>query len=363
MKKILFLGRFPPPVHGAALMNESYFNALKQEKDFEVNKIKINYSDSLDQIGKINFKKFFGFFIVFFKLLSALIFSKPKIIYFELAPRGFAFYRDSIYVLVCKIFHKKIIFHFQAKGVNSLGRNILSKYYLLLLFNKTNSILLSKLLYSDIKEFVSKKNFFVIPNAIKDEITDKQFEKILIDNAKEKKAQLLFLSNMIESKGPLEVLKICKELKSKQINFNCNFVGKFPDKIFEKKFFNKINEFDLEKECKYLGPRYGKEKFKILEKTNYLIFPTFYPNEVFPLVILESFMYGIPVLSYDNGAIKEIISNKSYGFVARQGNWQELANNLIKRISKKENPLKIREHFKKNYIFEKSRDKLIKILK
>ena len=43
-RKILFLGRFPPPVHGASKMNELYFKSRIINKNFEVRKIKINYS-------------------------------------------------------------------------------------------------------------------------------------------------------------------------------------------------------------------------------------------------------------------------------------------------------------------------------
>ncbi|MEX0921061.1 MAG: hypothetical protein WDZ62_02240 [Candidatus Pacearchaeota archaeon] len=38
--KIIFAGRFPPPVHGAAIMNQNYFESLNKNKDFEVRGIK-----------------------------------------------------------------------------------------------------------------------------------------------------------------------------------------------------------------------------------------------------------------------------------------------------------------------------------
>ena len=52
--KILFLGRFTPPMHGAAKMDELYFDALDKDKNFDVRKIKINKYDVLIEIGKIN---------------------------------------------------------------------------------------------------------------------------------------------------------------------------------------------------------------------------------------------------------------------------------------------------------------------
>ena len=359
--RVLFLGRFPNPIHGAALMNESYYNGLKEDKDFNIKKIKINYSDSLDELGKINLKKFFGFFIVFFKLLKELIFFQPKIIYFELAPKGFAFYRDSTYVLLCKIFRKKIIFHFHAKGVETLNKKTISRTYARFIFKNTKSILLSNLLYYDLKSFVDEKDIFILPNGIKDNLSDKEFEKIIQERKKNKKLQLLFLSNMIETKGPLDVLYICNELKKKKIEFECSFVGKFQDSNFEKKFFKELNSLNLERECKYLGPNYGKEKFKILERTNYLIFPTI--EDVFPIVLLESFIYGIPVLSYNAGAIREIISNKKLGYVSKRRDWANLSKELIKRIKKTESSKEIREEFKKKYLLDKTLKDLKRTLK
>jgi len=362
-KRILFIGRFPTPVHGAALMNENYFNTLNKDKNFDIRKIKINDSESLDELGKINLRKFFGFFRAYFRTIKELLFFKPNLIYFEIAPKGFAFYRDSMFVLLCKLFRRKIIFQLHAKGVSSSIKNLLAKKYYRQVFHNSKVILLSWLLYSDVEDVINKNQIEIISNGIKDELTEKRFGEIIKKRNQNKKSILLFLSNMIESKGSFDVLKICNELKKRKKNFECLFVGDFQDNEFEKNFFKELKELNLEKHCKYLGSKYNKEKFKILEKTNYLIFPTRYFEECFPLVILEAFMFGIPVLSYNNGAVKEIILKDYLGFVAEQGDWKKLAEQIKKRLNKKENPKKVREYFKKNYLLRKSEEKLKKILK
>ncbi len=363
-KKVLFLGRFPSPIHGASVINENYFNALDKDRNFITKKIKINYSKSLGQVGEVSIKKFFYTLVSYIKLKKELLFFSPDVIYFEIAPRGVAFLRDSIYVLICKFFRKKIVFQFHAKGVKSfIGKNNILKAFYKFIFRKTKVIILSNLLYSDIEDVISKDQIEILPNGIKEEIDEKKFKKIIQKRTRSKTKNLLFLSNMIESKGPLDVLNICSELNQKKVDFECLFVGRFHDNKFEKVFFKRLQELKLKKKCKYLGPKYGKEKFEILEETNYLILPTKYPEECFPVVILEAFMYGIPVLSYDNGAIQEMIAKDFLGYVSIQRKWEELFITLNKRFKKEEEPKKIRGEFKKKYTLKKSKGKLKKLLK
>jgi len=359
-KKILFLGRFAPPAHGAARMNELYFNALKNK--FNIKKIKINYSKRLEEIGRFNLQKFFGIFIVWFKLLYMLIIFRPKKVYFEIAPCGFAFFRDSLYVWLCKIFRKNIVFHLHAKGIDSQVKNKWKLRYYKKVFKDTKVIILSDILYEDIEKVVLRNNVYVIPNGVPDELSEEEFEKIIMKRKKNKKPILLFLSNMVESKGPLDVLKICDLLNKDKIDFECWFVGVWSSKEFKKKWYGLLKKYELQNKCQYLGSKYGNEKKKILKRTNFLLFPTEYPLECYPLVILEAFMFGIPVFTYDNGAIKSIIKNKTLGFVSKKKSWEELYWYLRGNLKKQVNAEKVRKCFKRNYVFRIVEKRLMKIL-
>lgn len=362
-KKVLFVGRFAPPMHGAAKMNDLYFEALKKDKNFEVRKIKLNKYDSLDNIGKIDKKKIKGYFETIKEFKRELKKFNPDIVYIEMAPRGIGFLKDSVFVNIAKRKGRKVFIQFHAKGAKHTTKNIFLRQYYKKVFRNTKIILLSKILFDDIKRVAKIDQVEILPNGIGVEINDKEFEKIIKERKKNKKPHLLFLSNMIESKGPMDVLKICNELNKEKIDFECNFVGKFQDEEFKVRFEKQLVNFKLDKKCKYLGPRYGEDKKKILEKTDFLIFPTKYEEECFPIVILESFMLGIPAFSYNNGAVGELISEDYLGFVSKENDWKEIRRELMKRFGKKIDYNKIRENFKKRFLLEDSMKKIKEILR
>ncbi|MDD3084988.1 MAG: glycosyltransferase [Candidatus ainarchaeum sp.] len=353
MDKILFLVRLPPPVHGAAKMNELYLNSSLLNNEFIIKHIKLNFYSSLKQNWFHILLVLIGFLKVLFLLFYNLLFLRPKAVYFEMAPKGVAFYRDSIYIWILKLFNKKIVCHFHAKGVSTeINTSWKLKYYKSV-FKKVNLILLSPKLYSDVKNIIPKEQVYYLPNGLKNEISEVEFKSIILERSKNKELNLLFLSNMIESKGPLDVLKICNLLKKDHIKFKCYFAGAWDSIEFEKKWFSYLKKNNLENNCFYLGPKYGLEKKLLLSKTNYLVFPTKYLLECYPLVILEAFMFGVPVLSYDNGAITDIINDKKLGFVSLKSDYKDiykyLKNNFALSIN---NYTYIRSKFNKNHLFK-----------
>ncbi len=353
-KKILFLGRLAPPMHGAARMNELYLNSKIINNQFIIKKIKLNYSKSLKGLGRFSVLKIFKIFIAFFRLLFNLIFYRPNLIYFEIAPTGKAFIRDSFFVWPCKLFRRKILFHFHARGM-------IKSRYAKSVFKNTKAIILSKTLYPYFSKVIPRKSAYLLGNGIIDELGDKKFKEV--NKIKNKKKKFLFLSNMIESKGPLEVLKICDLLQKKDFNFECFFVGAWDNEETKRKFLSLLKKYNLEKKCKYLGKKYGQEKLDILSKTDYLLFPTKYEKECYPLVILEAFMFGIPVLTYNTGAIKDIMKTKELGFISAKNNYKDLYEYLKKNINKPINKQNIRKYFKEHFLLETAENKLLEILR
>lgn len=59
------------------------------------------------------------------------------------------------------------------------------------------------------------------------------------------------------------------------------------------------------------------------------MFPTYYPNECFPLVLLEAMQQGLPCISTPEGAISSIIEDGKTGLLVKRQD----ANDLSKKIA------------------------------
>lgn len=90
----------------------------------------------------------------------------------------------------------------------------------------------------------------------------------------------------------------------------------------------------------YYGRRYGGDKATFLRNADIFVFPTYYDNECFPLVLLEAMEYGLPCISTNEGGISDIIEDGKTGYVIEKLTAGEFAdkiecliNNMTLRVS------------------------------
>ena len=137
--------------------------------------------------------------------------------------------------------------------------------------------------------------------------------------------KILFLSNLIESKGVFLLLDACALLKEKQIPFECNFVGGEGD-ISYHQFYERVRKLDLTKQINYLGKKFGIDKNNIFSETDIFVFPSYY--ETFGLVNLEAMQHSKPVISTIEGGIPDIVADNFTGFLIQKNDVINLANKL-----------------------------------
>lgn len=113
---------------------------------------------------------------------------------------------------------------------------------------------------------------------------------------------------MMEEKGVWDLVESCRILKKNGKSAKCHFVGKWSD-ITEEQFAAEINKRGLKECVSAYGAKYNNEKDTFLQKSDVFVFPTYYNNECFPLVLLEAMGQGIPCISTNEGGIPAIIDN------------------------------------------------------
>jgi len=360
-KRILFMLHLPPPVHGSSMVGQMIRESKEINQEFKSSYINLLASHTMDESGKFSLEKLFEFVIIWFKTLFSIVLKRPHLIYFALTTTGMAFLRDVLLVALFRLFHLKRIYHLHNKGVKNYQDNPFFRSLYKFVFKNSEVILLSNLLYDDVKEFVPQSNVHICPNGIFDLFRNSNSDSFYeFEDLLHKIPELLFLSNLIETKGVYDLLEACAILKKNDVNYHCTFIGGESD-ITKKDFFEKVKNLDLSDNVDFIGKKFGNDKINAFNNADIFVFPTFYPKECFPLVILEAMSAGLPVISTFEGGIPDIIDNGVNGFLVEQQNVEALAKQmeelLINQLLRKEMGNSGRKKFESEFelnVFERN---------
>lgn len=329
---ILFVGQFAPPVHGVSVMNDFVANSELIKKNYDYSIVNLTTATAIEDIGKPAVGKYLKFLGILINTLLKLLTRKYCCAYLTLSPVGFAFTKDAIVVQLIKLFKVPVVLHLHGKGIHKAiavgGDKSLQRYNKV--FKDTFVITLSEGLKQDIGAISSFKKCFVVNNGIPQPVK-------LNSPSKTDRVHILMLSNLIRSKGAMDLLKAVKILVDDHVDgFNVTFAGAWSELDFMYEFRAFINDNNLAKYVSLPGPVYGDEKREAFTTSDIFVLPTYYANECFPLTILEAMSYGLPVVTTSEGAIAEIIDHKKTGFLVPAQNPAGIAQVLKLLIRDKE---------------------------
>lgn len=320
---ILFILHLPPPVHGAAMMGKYIHDSEVINGRFDCHYINLTTAKSLQDIGKGGVKKLWRFFCLLLRIVKGLVRVKPQLVYVTPNSHGGAFYKDFVVVQLIKLMGYRVIVHYHNKGVAIRQDRWLDDKLYRLFFKNLKVILLAEALYKDVEKYVNREDVFVCPNGI-----PASLDKEPVAERKNEIPQLLFLSNLLVDKGVLVLLDALKVLKEKGYSFVCHFVGGESAEIDAARFAEEVKTRGLDQMALYLGKRYGEEKNEEYGNADVFVFPTYYFNECFPLVLLEAMEHAVPCISTREGGVSAIIDDGVDGFMVEKRDANALADRI-----------------------------------
>ena len=354
--RLLFILSFPPPYHGANISNQILWNSKIQEQ-YDCKLLDISDKRDLNNLGVFDFVNIALAIKHTFLLIYYLIFFKPHAVYMLIAQNKWAYLRDATLILIIKTFSSaKVIGHLRGAFFDDFYNqsSILLKRFINWFQPKVDVMLV---LGETLKNLFEKWNakIYVVPNGT----------NLLLDNNLEEKFQrgddvinILYLSNLFESKGILELAKAIKFVKDrvqhKTVVYNiAGAYGKDPklNKSAEeiKRSIHEVLERDnTKKDFNYLGVVTGKNKESLLKKSDIFVLPTFYDGH--PRSILEAMAAGCPVISTSTGAIPDTVIDDVTGYIIPYRNVEALASKIKQLVINDELRIRMGKAARKRYI-------------
>ncbi len=162
----------------------------------------------------------------------------------------------------------------------------------------------------DLKKLgIKKKNIIVINHGFN------KPERRAVKNQKEKNPTLLFIGRLSKDKGIEDALKMLKMAKDKKKDWKLWIVGKSESRDYEMKIKSMIKELALEKTCRLWGFVSEEDKYRLINKSNLLIHPSF--KEGWGLNVIEANYLGVPAVGYNVEGLRDSIVDKKTGLLVK----------------------------------------------
>ena len=360
--KLLVFAHKPPPHHGQSYMVQLLLDGLKGSAT-SVHHVNARLSDDLEDIGRMRWTKVFSLLRYCLQAIWLRVTQGVNYFYYVPASGNRApLYRDWIVMLLCRPFFQTIIYHWHAAG---LGEWLATQakgwerwFSRHLLYAPDLSIVLGNYNRGD-AQAVESKNVVVIPNGIPDPRPDfeKDIQPIRLAQVAKRRGsepytfQVLFLGLCYRKKGLFDLLEAVaianEKLRGTPVRMKAVIGGTFYVAAERAEFEERVRQPDLVNWVEYKGFISGEEKRALLRVSDCFCFPTYYDAENFPLVLIESMAYGLPVVLTNWRGLPEFLP-PGYEHVVEPCSPDQLAKSLIGLLGEGYDP-RLREHFLAHY--------------
>ena len=315
----LLIGSLPPPITGQSI-SFSYLTTLTNQGRFRIyntNKTRFIFFNYLDSL-------------IFLPIY--ILFNQFDSIYFLASRSKFGFLRQLPFLSIAVMKRIKLINHLHGADFKEFYKNAgFIKSIIKWAYKKVDtSIVLLEEMKDQFKAF-PKMKLEVVPNAL-----GKEFNNLDIIFPKENR--VLFLSNIMASKGILEFLTASKYLLKDDNSIRIDIAGDFLSDNYmsknqiKKKFLDLFEGLknDFQERIFYHGPVSGIKKVDLLRSSSIFILPTYYPTEAYPISILEAMATGNAIVTTKHNYLEKIISEEHGGTIQKKDSNQII--NLIKLL-------------------------------
>ena len=288
---VLFVGHVPPPWTGQGVIHHLLLQ--HEYSHVRLHHLPMLFSKASAQQGKLSVGKFASLVGLIATTYRARFGQGIRYLYFSPGgPRLSAIVRDALYLLATRPVMRGTMLVYHSSGVAA---------YLAALPAWVRPIL--RRAFTGVELVVQ-----LSPNAPADGAALGARQVIYIANAVSDEAgswfrrqpnqaiHLLYMGVVTAGKGVKDLLEACRILASRQVAFELRLVGAFTSER-EEGLLRRIAADLPQGSVHFDGPLSGSAKREAFVWADVFCFPSYWPAETFPLVLLEAFSFGLPIVA------------------------------------------------------------------
>ena len=299
------------------------------------------------------------------EFLIKLLRYRPDLIYIPIALGMPGFLRDCLLIFSAIFARRKLIVHFHNSAFGNFYDTAappLKWCIRYILTHTTRAIVLGNNLRCIVRGLVAEDRIAVIPNGL-DQTPFARIEAQAL-RSPDREFRVTYLGNLTEAKGYWELLEAASILAQQEPRVHFIMAGPFYRLDDERRSRAFVKTYHLEATVSFLGIVLGDEKVKLLQNSDLFVFPPI-AREGQPLVLLEAMAAGLPIITTDQGAIREMVIDAENGFIVPTCDAQAIAEKIILLLRNESLRLRMaeasRDRFFSHYTLERWEEDMVRV--
>lgn len=314
----------PPPYMGPSIATEVILNS-RFVKEFDVIHIDTADRRDLSHLGKTDLTNIYLACKQYLMLLQKLLAYRAKLVYIPISQTTIGFLKDMPLVVFSKLFRKKVVLHLRGGYFREFynSSNVVMKILVRMTLKSIDRmIVLGDCLRTLFDGLIPEEKISVVPNGL-DMVYDDN------NSGNHEMITVLFLSSLREVKGFWDVLRSVKYVRSKYDRVKYVFAGEWRNERDKFECAAYIAKENIGDHIAFTGGVAGHLKTDLFKNADIFVLPTYYPMEGHPWVIVEAMAAGLPIITTDQGCIKESVIDGENGFIIPKKNPNVIMEKII----------------------------------
>ena len=320
---VVMVAQRPPPTHGQAVANATLMDADYDVLD--VHPVEMTFSRRLDEVSHFRPGKLLELLRVAYRIGRLRVRGNRDVLFYSVGLRNrTGLYRDLILLICVRPFFDRTVLHVHTGGTGALIDGLPSPLRSLAqrAYGDADAVIyLDPFLLEGDSGMPHPRSHTFVPYGVEP-------QQLGLSDRSERRLEILFVGNLYESKGTLELVEAARVLRERGICFGLTLAGATPDEATGGRLERAIRDAGIAEQTELSGTVDEQEKAELYTRSDIFCFPTHYEAEGMPLVILEAMSAGLPVVSTWWRSIPNVVTDGEDGYLVEPGDTGELADRL-----------------------------------
>lgn len=266
-----------------------------------------------------------------FVLFATILLRRVSVVHLNTSLNPRAYWRDLAYLAVAKILRARVLYQVHGGKLPQqffAGRALLTRFLRWTLTLPDLVVVLAQVELNSYRRFVPEQEIVSLPNGI----DTRPFARIpTVRSRAEYPLRLVYIGRVAREKGLYETLQGLRLAIELGVDARLTIAGHGAEEARLRRYAVALG---IAPRVTFVGPVFGAEKVKLLAMADAMVLASY--SEGLPYALLESMAAGLPVIATPVGAIPDVMTHGTHGFIVPQRDGRSIAEALVSMAGDRE---------------------------